>query len=488
MEQNDLKEELELPYVFPLDKVPAKILNHELSESDQQRLARGLYTGLISDLHTKNGVKDAKVKLVPDANGKDFKLSFQYKEQQLEIPSKIGSKKIKDKDKEVLQSGKPLSIAKNIFLQVDRELNKVVVTTSRDFNIPSHIAGYQLSNEDIKKLADGKQMATKVFKGKSGYFMAEVAVVKSEGKMGLEWSNIKQISADKAKDLIKEYNTHPEKDIDIVADITELSQQAMQTNDKTLGQDIKQDSAIEDITEISQRSFAEKEIEETLEKIQPGFDFTYNGKEYIVLNPNLQDNHITLFDVAENKEIAYTAHQVSDMLQESNEKSIDFAKGKDGQQGQEIEKEKHPEIEAIKRKINLDFNSLSDTYYKLHKQASQPDVSLFDLETLRDVASHLDKIDLFSNITQTIAPFISENDIKELKTAFQAGDIDRAQNLRSKYEPQINQSISQEKDNSQSISTDQTDKSKSTADKALEKQGVPFDRNDYPAGIDPSSF
>ena len=91
--------------------------------------------GVMSDMREING-KQAKVRLTE--NG----ISVFYKKETLVIPDSILGRRLTDENKNELLQGKIVLVGKekdNIFLQVDRELNAVIVCTNKELAVPNVI-------------------------------------------------------------------------------------------------------------------------------------------------------------------------------------------------------------------------------------------------------------------------------------------------------------------------------------------------------------
>lgn len=195
--------------LFSEDKIKDVFLGVPLSREIKERLTFGEWSPILENLQLEDGsVKDAKIKFTLTKDGA-LQTHFDFKAEKLEIPNKILDRTLSNDEKEMLKSNKvvgPIKLASNqeVFIKVDQELNKVVVKTPNEIGVPSKIGEYQLSEIDKNKLANGEKMATKVLKGKDGYFLADLRM--AEGNKGLEFSNIKNISEQEAKVLIEKLN------------------------------------------------------------------------------------------------------------------------------------------------------------------------------------------------------------------------------------------------------------------------------------------
>lgn len=91
---------------------------------------------------------------------------------------KILGKKLSKKDKEQLLAGEVVPVRirdKDIFLQVDRDLNSVIVRSNQELKIPQVIGktdeyeGYKLTKSDKYLLANGHSLENKLLHSKDGY-------------------------------------------------------------------------------------------------------------------------------------------------------------------------------------------------------------------------------------------------------------------------------------------------------------------------------
>ena len=157
-----------------------------------------LEKGELSKLTKING-KQAKIRLTE--NGK----AIFYKKEALIIPDRICGKSLSQKQKKDLLDGNYVVLAGDkgdIFLQVDRDLNAVVIRSHKELSIPTEIGGYKLTTADKYLLANGYSLDNKLLKGDEGYFIANVKLT-SDSK-GYEISHIQMIPEAKAQDILSE--------------------------------------------------------------------------------------------------------------------------------------------------------------------------------------------------------------------------------------------------------------------------------------------
>ena len=159
--------------------------------------------GVMSDMREING-KQAKVRLTE--NG----ISVFYKKETLVIPDSILGRRLTDENKNELLQGKIVLVGKekdNIFLQVDRELNAVIVRTNKELAVPNVIgrgmdySGRELTLADKALLANGYSLDNQLIQTKEGHFiMADVSL--TEDMRGIQFANIQQLSKEEAFGLI----------------------------------------------------------------------------------------------------------------------------------------------------------------------------------------------------------------------------------------------------------------------------------------------
>ncbi len=221
--------------LIDIEDVPKSIYGVQLSESDRNRLSYGEYTSLLEDLYLDNGsVKDGKVKLSKNKNG-ELEFGFIFRNDQLEIPTELFGKKLTNEQIEKLDNGKTVAFKDNfnndVFLKVDNDLNRVVVSTSKQIGIPNSIGNYELSPLEKESLANNKELKTHVFLSENGAFLANVSL--TDNKNGIIFSNIKAIENNQVSDLIDKYNSpDPSKRMKVTLDdVAQVGSNAITNND-----------------------------------------------------------------------------------------------------------------------------------------------------------------------------------------------------------------------------------------------------------------
>lgn len=207
------KQQLENPR-FGDNEVPKELLGKKLSEKDIERLKNGSWSNLLENAEFNDGVnRDIKIRLVRDEQDGSVKIQFKFKQEELEIPPKIGNYQLEDEEIKLLEKGKTIGPVQafnenGIYIKIDKELNQVMVYSDKDFGIPKQIGEYELNKTDKELLSNGESLPTKVYKGEQGYFMANIELTEDEnGRKGIKYSNIKSISPEMAEELKNKYNS-----------------------------------------------------------------------------------------------------------------------------------------------------------------------------------------------------------------------------------------------------------------------------------------
>lgn len=163
-----------------------------------------LEKGVMSDLMD---IGEKKGKLRMSENG----ISVFYRKEALTIPDRMLGHKLNKTEKERLLHGDiiPLDTKRGtIMLQVDKDLNSVIVKSSKEIKIPNVIGkteeyeGYKLTKADKYLLANGHTLESKLMHSKDGYILANISL--TDDKKGIQFSDIQSITEGKAHELIKE--------------------------------------------------------------------------------------------------------------------------------------------------------------------------------------------------------------------------------------------------------------------------------------------
>lgn len=190
-----------------LKEVPKEVKGAKLEDEDRIQLSK---TGncIIEDVYfEKTGVtKDVRV----DAKTKSGKIEYALTDvsKPLEIPDRLGNKKLSNKDKQAIVESKVLYDftykGHNLSLRADIKKSAVTIFRDKEIQTPKTLGGYKFSEKEQKDLESGKRISTKVYRGDYGYFIANVSM--TPNKRGITFENVKEISQDKAMQLIERHN------------------------------------------------------------------------------------------------------------------------------------------------------------------------------------------------------------------------------------------------------------------------------------------
>lgn len=154
----------------------------------------------LSNLTTHNG-KAAKIRYTE--NG----VSILYRKEKLEIPEKILGKRLSEKDRLELAEGGRIQIRGkrgNIYVEIDKELNSVIIRSEKELHIPQEIGGYKLTNADKYLLANGHTLENKLMHNKEGYFIADISF--TADNKGISFSNMQMVPEHKAQEMQQKKN------------------------------------------------------------------------------------------------------------------------------------------------------------------------------------------------------------------------------------------------------------------------------------------
>lgn len=196
-------------HVIDIQMIPQNIYNKQLTDEQRNRLASGKQSGLIRDIIIEEGKPpvDAKVSAEVNKDGK-LELKYDYAEKIFKMPHAILGVTLDKDQKDKLFNGELLAIKykkDDLYIGIDRDLNKVTVKSAHQIGIPSEISNYKLNEVDKYYLAQGKSTETHLFKTPEGNnFTANFAM--TEDKKGVTFSNIKFVDKENAKELVQKYN------------------------------------------------------------------------------------------------------------------------------------------------------------------------------------------------------------------------------------------------------------------------------------------
>lgn len=261
--ETKIKEQL-----IDIKDIPNALFGKNLNEEQRKKLSYGEGVFLENMELTDGSVRDGKISLV---KGKDQQLStkIDFKNEKLEIGDELLGKKLTEEEKSDLKQGKIIKIeteGKNIYAQIDNELNKVTFKTEKELNPIKEIGGYKLSEKETLALMSGEALKTKVFKHpqKDFYFMAEASL--TPDKTGLSFQNFKEIPPHQAQEMIDKYNRSPNDTK--VSDMADTFK-AINTNDNNLSNMAETFKSVnnpkEQIIETSKEN-SDKEFKEAIDK------------------------------------------------------------------------------------------------------------------------------------------------------------------------------------------------------------------------------
>ena len=148
--------------VKQFDKEQIKDILNQFNIESNEDLLNSLSVGdkstLLKNIVLKNGdVKDGKLQLVEDNKG-ELHVKFDFvNPEKLIIPEKILDKKLSPEQKEQLEKGEEIKLGA-YSIKIDKELNKLVISTGNELRVPDEIGGHKLSNQEKEDLAKGKQI------------------------------------------------------------------------------------------------------------------------------------------------------------------------------------------------------------------------------------------------------------------------------------------------------------------------------------------
>jgi hypothetical protein len=194
----------------------AKAHGLSLSTKTKEYLSKGEWSDFIEGIQLDDEtLKHGKIKLNREKDG-SVKINYQFHQEQLVIPSKIGDYLLTNDDKHKLSNNQvvgPIKYEGNeLYIQVDPDLNSVTVRSANEISIPNSIGhnsklkfdGYTLSDQDKNLLANGGTLSPKLFCGKDGYFTANFSL--TEDKKGVVFTNIQSIPNHRVKEVEEKLN------------------------------------------------------------------------------------------------------------------------------------------------------------------------------------------------------------------------------------------------------------------------------------------
>jgi len=202
-----------------LEKIAQEVYGVALSPAQRIRLSNPAESLYLENMSINGRLVDGKINYFIKDGEPHLKLV--EKKTTLEIPEQIAGQRLTDEQKNQLLEGKVTLLQLKtgpLFLQVDRDINRVVVRSEKEMGVPSQIGGYVLSDSDKEKFANKEQLPPRVFQNPQtgNYFMATIQLTE-DGK-GMEFSNYKSLDRSVADAMINRFN----KDDKAIEDITSM--------------------------------------------------------------------------------------------------------------------------------------------------------------------------------------------------------------------------------------------------------------------------
>jgi hypothetical protein len=197
--------------LFKKSDIPAVINHVELSDSDIEKLSFGESSDVLKNLMFDEGeLRDGKIRLSRDESGR-LEVNYMFSRPGITIPEQLDDYAIPEKDRLRLMNnetaGPFLYRGQHIFLQVDHDINRIVVKSAHELNVPQKIAGYALTAEDMNTLANGGKMTNRLFCIEGKYYTAEIGM--TEDRRGLFFDSYKDqshLTGEQLKSLEKALN------------------------------------------------------------------------------------------------------------------------------------------------------------------------------------------------------------------------------------------------------------------------------------------
>jgi hypothetical protein len=192
-----------------LEKVPGVFFGRKLSEEERVRLSEVGRTLYVENVEVqKDRVADGKIWLAIQDG--EVQVKFQERKNTLEIPMTVLGHSLTEGEREDLKAGKVVAVefrGTSYFLQVDRELNRVVVSTARELGVPRELGGYRLTREDQERFANRAPLPLRVYENRrTGTHFLAVVRPTADGK-GLEFSHYKVVEQKDVARMKERYNS-----------------------------------------------------------------------------------------------------------------------------------------------------------------------------------------------------------------------------------------------------------------------------------------
>jgi hypothetical protein len=190
-----------------------EIRSANINDFQKEKFARGELV-FVQNVKLHDGrIVDAKLQLEKADNG-EFKIKVFEKKEVLEIPNEILKYKLSEQEKSDLLAEKTVGIkipsGQHLFLQVDKDLNRIMVKTERDLSIIAEIGKYKLTDQDKQLWVNGEKLPTRIFYDDQHQVYFAASIRKTEDGKGIEYHNyksLKDLSQDQVTSMMKEYNS-----------------------------------------------------------------------------------------------------------------------------------------------------------------------------------------------------------------------------------------------------------------------------------------
>lgn len=196
-------------YLMPIEVIPDSIGGIPIDLEVKERLAQGLESPFYNALVTQDGsIENGKFSLSYNQNTHELNVHYNLQQPKLFIPDRLFGIELSDEQKEKLLNHEtlgPIIIkGQDFYVNIDDELNKVVVKTGYEIQIPDLIGGYTLDPIEKNQLARGLELDTKIFEKDGVFFSSKLSL--SKDNKGLVFSDLKEISKERAAELKKMFN------------------------------------------------------------------------------------------------------------------------------------------------------------------------------------------------------------------------------------------------------------------------------------------
>lgn len=211
------------------NKILQKILDtSKISNEEIEQMKQGKLSELKHFYYNDKTIK-GKLQLIQDENN-NYHFKFHEQKEKIEIPKKINKKKLSQNDRDALKNGQYIFIddKSNTQIKIDQETNSFIYKSDKELQIPNEIAGYKLKQEDKIRLANGKQLPSKVFHDKktNQYWVANYK--QDNATNTIEFKNAQPLTKKEAQELKIRLN-RPQNDHEI-SNLNDLNENISKVN------------------------------------------------------------------------------------------------------------------------------------------------------------------------------------------------------------------------------------------------------------------